>query len=85
MYQVFQDGKPADSFGYEDIIGWSESKYDTLEQAVTHALLWAYPYSLSQITPSMLNYFVEQFQQNNYEVDMGMFKEFPVIMSIREI
>lgn len=84
MYQVYQDGKPADSTGYPEIKSWPNSKFDTFVQAVTYAIRWAYPYKLSDITAQMIEEVSFQFENNNFEVDMGM-TEFPIMMSIREI
>jgi hypothetical protein len=85
MYQVFQDGKQADSFGYPGLsASWSNSVFNTLPEAVTYAILWAYPYSLSDVDKDMLDFYITEFEENYFEVDMGM-SEFPVIMSIKEI
>lgn len=87
MYQVFQDNLPADCFSYSNIgKDWNNSKFNTFREAVSYAILWAFPYTLSDITVEVLNYYEDLFKKKDNKLNMSMAGDtFPVIMEIREI
>ena len=51
MFQVFEDGKPADTQGYPIVRGscWENSKFETFDEAVEYAHLWALPVSRGEL------------------------------------
>ena len=81
MYQVLQDGKPADCCGYPDVHpSWCKSVFDTIEEANEYAYRWAFPVSkgiareMAEAQPLALN----------TEADLS-YSEFPVMMKIVEV
>lgn len=86
MYQVFQDGKPADNTSFPNLKYdcWKNSVFKTYHEAVFYAILWAWPYKQSDVTAKMLIEVCEFFEDNNDEMNMGM-GDYPLIMSIREV
>jgi len=79
MFQVFQDDKPADCFGYPSCKDWKNSKFETLEDAIRYAYHWAYPLPEEEIDKLVRNYPLEVGVKHNLSMS-----EFPVIMEIRK-
>lgn len=82
MYQVFQDGIPADSTGYPNIRGacWTTSIFDDYQKAVEYAHLWAYPISQDDLDGMPLRH-----MPLGVPVDMSMGNDCKVMMEVREI
>jgi hypothetical protein len=80
-YQVFQDGKPADNIGYPDIKSWTNSKFETFEEAVLYALHWAYPQPIEELKDEV-PYFIDRFKDGPVDCSTC---ECPVMMEIRKI
>lgn len=50
MWQVLENGKPADCFHYKLHESWNKSQYETLEEAAEYAKKYFWPY-LGEDTP----------------------------------
>jgi len=68
LFQVFQNGKPADCFGYPEMDkSWNNSTFQTKREAEIYAFHWAYPYSN------------EECEKNAPEMEIGKEYEYSMI------
>ena len=68
MFQVFQNGKPADCFGYPEMHkSWNKSKFETKHEAEVYAIHWAYPFS------------EEECRNNAFSMEIGKDYDFSML------
>lgn len=81
MYQVLENGIPADCFNYPTVHkSWNKSIFSSFEEANQYAYYWALPVSKEQAAKIA----DENPLSLNEERDLS-YCEFPVIMKIVEI
>jgi len=78
MFKVYQDGRPADTSGFHELdSSWSPEMniHDNFDDAVSYAHQYAYPFSEAVTYQPM---------ELNVPLDMGLAKDCPVMMEVRE-